>query len=183
MIVEALSHGPGLIEWLRADPTLLLISAGLSAASSIFAGYSQMQQENATAAAAEANAKDTGRQLAAEDVVAERQQSAMVGDTLAGIGGNGVTLSGSALDVTRQNLVESEYERLVSRRQRATEIDNLKYEAKAAKSRGKQAMFGGILGAAGSAAQMLAPSPGAGLGSGTGNFGKNGSFYNGWGRG
>lgn len=158
--------GGGFLHWLCADPTLLLVSAGLSAASSLFAGYAQMQQENATAAAAEANAKETGRQLAAEDVVAERQQRAMVGDTLTAIGGNNVTLSGSALDVTRQNLVESEYERLVGRRQRAMEIDNLKYEAAAAKSRGKQAMFGGILGAAGSAAQVFAPSPGGGLGGG-----------------
>ena len=164
MIVEALSHGPGLIEWLRADPTLLLISAGLSAASSVFAGYSQMQQENATAEAAQANAKETGRQLAAEDVVAERQQAALVGDTLAAVGSSGVTLSGSALDVTRQNLVESEYERLVGRRQRAMEIDNLNYEAAAAKSRGKQAMFGGILGGAASAAEVFAPQPGGGLG-------------------
>lgn len=165
MIVEAV-EGWSLAGWLLADPTLLLVSAGLSAASSLFAGYAQMQQENATAAAAEANAKETGRQLAAEDVVAERQQRAMVGDTLTAIGGNNVTLSGSALDVTRQNLVESEYERLVGRRQRAMEIDNLKYEAAAAKSRGKQAMFGGILSAAGSAAQVFAPSPGGGLGGG-----------------
>lgn len=157
--------GGGFLHWLCADPTLLLVSAGLSAASSLFAGYAQMQQENATAAAAEANAKETGRQLAAEDVVAERQQAAMVGDTLAATGSNGVTLSGSALDVTRQNLVESEYERLVGRHQRAMEIDNLKYEAAAAKSRGKQAMFGGILGAAGSAASAFAPAPGTGLGS------------------
>ena len=48
------------------------------------------------------------------------------------------------------------------------EIDNLKYEAAAAKSRGKQAMFGGILGAAGSAAQVFAPSPGGGLGAKSG---------------
>ena len=161
---------------LRADPTLLLVSAGLSAASSVFAGYAQMQQENATAAAAEANAKETGRQLAAEDVVAERQQSAMVGDTLAAVGSSGLTLSGSALDVTRQNLVESEYERLVGRRQRAMEIDNLKYEAAAAKSRGKQAMFGGILAGAGNAAQILAPEPGSGTGGGK-------SYLSGLGRG
>lgn len=166
MIVEAV-EGWSLAGWLLADPTLLLVSAGLSAASSLFAGYAQMQQENANAAAAEANAKETGRQLAAEDVVAERQQRAMVGETLAAVGSSGQTLSGSALDVTRQNLVESEYERLVGRRQRAMEIDNLKYEASAAKSRGKQAMFGGILSAAGSAAQILAPQPGGGLGGGT----------------
>ena len=158
--------GGGFLHWLCADPTLLLVSAGLSAASSLFAGYAQMQQENATAAAAEANAKETGRQLAAEDVVAERQQRAMVGDTLTAIGGNNVTLSGSALDITRQNLVESEYERLVGRRQRAMEIDNLKYEAAAAKARGKQAMFGGILAGAGNAAQILAPEPGSGTGGG-----------------
>ena len=106
-----------------------------------------------------------GRRLVEERARTERQQAAMVGDTLAATGSNGVTLSGSALDVTRQNLVESEYERLVGRRQRAMEIDNLKYEAAAAKSRGKQAMFGGILGAAGSAASAFAPAPGTGLGS------------------
>lgn len=164
MIVEAV-EGWSLAGWLLADPTLLLVSAGLSAASSAFAGYAQMQQENATAAAAEANAKETGRQLASEDVIAERQQAAMVGDTLAATGSNGLTLSGSALDVTRQNLVESEYERLVGRRQRAMEIDNLKYEAAAAKSRGKQAMFGGILGGLSGAAGAFAPAPGTGLGS------------------
>jgi hypothetical protein len=170
MIIEAISGG-GLAHALLAGPALLFAAAGLSAASSIFSGYSQMQQEKATAAAAEANAKETGRALASEDAIAERQQSALVGDTLAAAGSSGVTLSGSALDVTRQNLVESEYERLRARRERAMQIDNLKYEAAAAKGRGKQAMFGGILGAAGSAANILSPQPGAGLGGG-----KSGSF-------
>lgn len=173
MLIDLISYCADALEVLRsgnirfADPTLLLISAGLSAASSVFAGYQQMQQENATAEAAEANAKETGRQLAAEDTIADRQQKALVGETLAAVGSSGQTLSGSALDVTRQNLVESEYERLVARRQRVMEMDNLKYEAAAAKSRGKQAMFGGALAAAGSAASILAPGAGAGYGGGS----------------
>ena len=172
MLIEAVGHGWG--SFMIAGPALLFVSAGLSAASSLFSGFGQQAQENATAAAKEADAKETGRALASEDATAERQQDALVGQTLANAGGNGVTLSGSALDVTRQNLVESEYERLQGRRQRVMEMNNLKYEAAAAKSRGKQAMIGGIIGAASSAASAFSPTPGSGLGQ------TKPTFHKGW---
>lgn len=157
MIFEAV-NGWGLAHALLAGPALLFASAAVSAVSSIAGGVAANNQAKADAAASEANAVEVGKSLASGDAIAERQQRALIGDTLTSVGANGLTLSGSALDVTRQNLVETEYERLVALREKAGQMAGLKYEAAAARSRGKQALFGGILGAAGSLAGGLGQS-------------------------
>lgn len=143
-----------------ADP-FSWAAIGASALSAVAGGLAESGQEKANAAVADANAVETGRALASEDAAAQRQQSAMVGDSIAATGANGLTLSGSPLDVTLQNLYESEFNRLSQRRQRVGEMEGFKYEAAAARARGKQAMIGGALSAAGSlaggASDLLAP--------------------------
>lgn len=143
-----------------ADPFTWL-AAGASAASALAGGFAQNSQERSNAAVAEANARETGRALASEDAAAQRQQASMVGDSITATAANGLALSGSPLDITLQNLYESEFNRLTARRQRVSEMQGFKYEAEAARSRGKQAMIGGALGAAGSmaglASDLLAP--------------------------
>lgn len=155
-----------------ADPiTLSIIATAASAATSIAGGIATNQQEKANAAALNANAEEAGRTLASDDEAMERQQRELIGKTLTSVGANGVTLSGSALDVTMQNLIESTFDRLQARRDRVTQMNGLKYEAEAAKARGKQAMIGGFMSAAGSiaagASDILKTSPAGGAGVGS----------------
>lgn len=131
-----------------------LLIAG-SAAGSIFGGYSQSRQYEAEANAAEAQ-EDTARAAAAQDEAQRRRQMMQTiasQDALRAARGSSLT-SGTALSIYDDTVSQSEQDIRTSKLNLLSQADQYRMTARARRASAQDAVIGGYLSAAGSAASL-----------------------------
>lgn len=148
-------------------PPLLAIlpyaGMAVSAAGSVMGGMMQQSQAKAQAAAYERQAQMARLQ---GEYQAQRKQEdidRVTGEQLAGAASAGVSLEGSPSDVLASTASSGALDTAALRWNAGIQADDLNYQARIARMNGRNAMIGGIIGAAG------------GLLSNLGSLGSNGS--------
>ncbi len=151
----------------------MVLFSALSAASSIFGGFSKKKaakrEARAQAEAARFNASIVREQTATDLLVSGRQGIQSLGATRADIGGAGLTAGGSAADVLRQSARDIAFEQQTIQRQGDLQAQRFEMGATSALERGKrQGRAALIQGGFGAASSLLGGfSGGFGGGGGT----------------
>jgi hypothetical protein len=129
-------------------PAMMLVGAGLSAASSVIGG---MQTSANAKTEAQFNRRQAGleRLSGAYDIKnLDRKGQRLQGEQIAAIGASGTTMGGSNLDLLADSAKEVELDKGAIRWNTAIKAKNYEYQAKVDDQNAKQAMIGGYMGAA-----------------------------------
>jgi hypothetical protein len=145
---DVVSSAPTLLQWFFADPTIMLLVAGVTeAAGSALGGIQANQTAKANASIDELNARQAGSLGAQQEAAIRRDNRRQTGETIAAIGANGLTLSGSTKDYTLAQAVELEMKALDARYQANEQARQYRNSAKMQRYEGKQAQTAGFIGA------------------------------------
>lgn len=128
-------------------------AVALQAAGSLVKGAAGFQAGKANARAARAEAASAIRAGVAEEADIRARARRVAGEALAAQGANGGGLgTGSALELLRETVLESELDRMRVRRAAANRAAGLNAQARLARRQGAFDLIGGIVGAGGAIA-------------------------------
>jgi hypothetical protein len=122
-------------------------SAGIGAIGEIQQGYAAKQQAEYNASVAEANAAAARQQAALDESTSRKKSSMLLGTIRARAAANTGDVEGSALDVLADSAAEAELEALVLRYGGEVKARQSESEARLLRQRGKDAVWGGYIGA------------------------------------
>lgn len=129
------------------DPvSLTLISAGASAAGSLFSGFSSYQNGKANAAALEVQAKNREEKAKFDVERADNKFQRVQGTARNVAAASGIDVK-SFYDVLADNAAESALEKEAIRYGAELDVSNLKSQAAASRKNGTAALVGGAIGA------------------------------------
>lgn len=151
-----------------ADPitTVMGVSAGVGAMSSLFGGGTQASNYNAQAQAADyqaamltQQAQETSAQGTNKQNLQAEQATKMLGTQKAAIGQSNLGFNGTMADIMDESEAKAQLDRYNIAYDTEVQTNNLndqanmsKYQANIARSNAKQSLIGGVLGAFGSVA-------------------------------
>ena len=136
-------------------PGMGLIAGGLSALGTLYSGATAAASYKAQAGAYQAQAKQVDLAGMYQAGRVKQQVNQTIGQQIAGIGGSGVQLSGSAVDAIGSTASEGQMDIDTVKWNAFNQANNLEYSAKVAKQNARAAQIGGFIGAAGGIADSI----------------------------
>lgn len=128
------------------DP-ISMVAMGVSAAGSLYSGYTQSQSYNAQGQYADRQSELAREKGAYEASQQERENTQRLASMRGQYLSSGIALSGSAADVLQDSATQASLDEQAIRYGAEIESDNYKYQANLARSNAKSAMAGGVMGA------------------------------------
>jgi hypothetical protein len=113
----------------------------------VFAGIGDQKAANYNAKLIEAQARQAAEASSYDEAALRRQQRQEIASQVASIGSRGLDVSGSIVDVIRQNAANAEMDALALRYRGQIEQAGYKSQAQMKRYEGKQALYSGIAGA------------------------------------
>lgn len=124
----------------------MLASSAVSAVGAVKEGNAGYRAGMANAGFQEENARGAELQGALEEARIRREERAMAGEAIAGMGASGIQIgTGSALEALRQSAYNAEYDAMTARFSAATEARAYRLDAQAKRREAKDARKAGFL--------------------------------------